>query len=240
MPRELFGEVVHHSVSVGGRKWSSLPVSIATHALIIGTVVIGSLFSLDTLPGVPTCLPPYMAATLQVPDVPVAPSARRGTAATTASAGNPDAAPVVPPDGIRPDTGIVHEPAAADTGAVPGGLPGDGAGEILVLPERPVASSVSAGPVPVGGVIQAPRKTRDVLPAYPQVALISRTQGTVILEAVISASGKVTDVRVLRSIPLLDQAAVDAVRQWEYVATRLNGVAVPVVMTVTVTFTLQR
>jgi protein TonB len=44
---------------------------------------------------------------------------------------------------------------------------------------------------------------------------------------------------VLRSIPLLDQAAVDAVRQWEYTPSRLNGVPVPVVITVTVTFTLR-
>jgi len=47
------------------------------------------------------------------------------------------------------------------------------------------------------------------------------------------------NLRVLRSVPLLDQAATDAVRQWEFTPTRLNGVAVPVVMTVTVNFTLR-
>ena len=47
------------------------------------------------------------------------------------------------------------------------------------------------------------------------------------------------DARILRSIPLLDQAALDAVRQWEYSPTLLNGVPVPVIMTVTVNFTLQ-
>jgi protein TonB len=49
----------------------------------------------------------------------------------------------------------------------------------------------------------------------------------------------VVNVKVLRSVPLLDQAAVDAVRQWEFTPTRLNGVAMPVVMTVTVRFTLK-
>jgi protein TonB len=61
----------------------------------------------------------------------------------------------------------------------------------------------------------------------------------VILEATIDARGRVTNVRVLRSVPLLDQAAIDAVRQWEFTPTRLNGVAIPVVMTVTVHFTLR-
>jgi protein TonB len=58
----------------------------------------------------------------------------------------------------------------------------------------------------------------------------------VILEAVISPSGSVEDVRVLRGIPLLDDAAADAVRQWRYTPTLLNGVPVAVVMTVTVNF----
>ena len=60
--------------------------------------------------------------------------------------------------------------------------------------------------------------------------------GAVILEAVIGTDGAVRDVRVLRSIPLLDDAAVAAVKQWRYSPTLLNGVAVPVVMTVTVQF----
>ncbi len=60
----------------------------------------------------------------------------------------------------------------------------------------------------------------------------------VILEAVIGVDGKVTNAQVLRSIPLLDQAALDAVRQWQYTPTLLNGAPVPVIMTVTVTFTL--
>jgi hypothetical protein len=51
--------------------------------------------------------------------------------------------------------------------------------------------------------------------------------------------GKVADAKVLRSIPLLDSAALDAVRQWEFTPTLLNGVPVPVIMTVTVNFTLQ-
>ena len=65
-------------------------------------------------------------------------------------------------------------------------------------------------------------------------------QGIVILEAVISETGRVRDVRVLRSIPLLDNAAIDAVRQWQFTPTLLNGQPVPIVMTVTVSFELKR
>ena len=61
--------------------------------------------------------------------------------------------------------------------------------------------------------------------------------GAVIIEATIGPDGKVIDAKVLRSIPLLDQAALDAVRQWEYTPTLLNGVPVPVVVTVTINFT---
>ena len=60
-----------------------------------------------------------------------------------------------------------------------------------------------------------------------------------IIEATIGADGHVVDARVLQSIPLLDGAALDAVRQWQYTPTRLNGIPVPVVMTVTVRFTLR-
>jgi protein TonB len=91
----------------------------------------------------------------------------------------------------------------------------------------------------VGGTIKAPRKTRDAAPVYPPAARSARVQGIVIIEATIDSGGKVSQTRVLRSVPMLDEAAVDAVKQWEYEPTLLNGVKVPVIMTVTVRFTLQ-
>ena len=82
-------------------------------------------------------------------------------------------------------------------------------------------------------------KVRNVNPVYPQDAQTARVQGVVIIEARIEADGTVGSARVLRSIPMLDEAAVDAVRQWEFTPTLVNGVPVPVIMTVTVNFTLQ-
>jgi protein TonB len=91
----------------------------------------------------------------------------------------------------------------------------------------------------VGGNIKAPTKIRDVRPSYPRAAASARVQGIVIIEATIGSDGRVQNTRVLRSIPLLDEAALDAVKQWRYEPTLLNGVPVPVIMTVTVQFTLQ-
>jgi protein TonB len=91
----------------------------------------------------------------------------------------------------------------------------------------------------VGGNIRTPNKIKDVRPIYPSIAQSARVQGVVIIEAVIGPDGRVQDAKVLRSIPLLDAAALDAVKQWTYTPTTLNGVPVPVIMTVTVNFTLQ-
>ena len=92
-------------------------------------------------------------------------------------------------------------------------------------------------PVRVGGQIKPPTKIKDVKPVYPAIARSARVAGAVIIEATIGEDGKVIDAKVVRSIPLLDQAALDAVQQWEYMPTLLNGVPVPVLVTVTINFT---
>jgi protein TonB len=121
-------------------------------------------------------------------------------------------------------------------GGVVGGVAGrDGAPP---PPPPPPPPGWAAGAVRVGGDMRQPTKTRHVAPEYPAVAQSARVQGVVILEVVIGPDGHVQDARVLRSIPLLDQAAIDAVRQWEFTPTHLNGVPVPVIMTVTVQFSL--
>jgi TonB family protein len=102
----------------------------------------------------------------------------------------------------------------------------------------PAARAASVTPVRVGGTIKPPQKTRDVRPVYPPIAHSARVQGVVIIEATIGPAGAVQDAKVIRSIPLLDQAALEAVRQWVFTPTLLNGIPVPVIMTVTVQFTL--
>ena len=91
-------------------------------------------------------------------------------------------------------------------------------------------------PIRIGGKIHPPMKIKDVQPVYPAIAQSARVAGAVIIEATIGEDGKVLDAKVVGSIPLLDQAALDAVRQWEYRPTLLNGVPVPVLINITVNF----
>jgi TonB family protein len=106
-------------------------------------------------------------------------------------------------------------------------------------PPPPPPPPGGKAPVRVGGNIKPPTKTRDVRPVYPDEARSAGVQGVVILEALIDESGQVIWTQVLRSIPMLDQAAREAVQQWQFTPTLLNGEPVPVIMTVTVNFTLQ-
>ena len=105
--------------------------------------------------------------------------------------------------------------------------------------EAEAREKAKAEAVRVGGKIRPPTKVKDVKPVYPDAARSGRVQGMVIVEATIGANGKVIDAKVLRSVPMLDQAALDAVKQWEFTPTLLNGKPVPVVMTVTINFKLQ-
>ena len=88
------------------------------------------------------------------------------------------------------------------------------------------------------GSIRTPRLVSRVEPVYPPAAKAANIQGVVILELVIGTDGTVIEGRVLRSISLLDQAALDAVVQWRYEPTLLNGAPVEVIATVTVNFSL--
>lgn len=91
----------------------------------------------------------------------------------------------------------------------------------------------------MGGNIKEPTKVRNVAPIYHGTARERRLQGIVILEATIARTGCVSGLKVLRKVdPALDLAAIDAVSGWAYTPTLLNGVPVPVIMTVTVNFKL--
>ena len=117
----------------------------------------------------------------------------------------------------------------------------DGSPEMLAVLANPQVHG-RKGPVRAGAgagaAIRPPNKIRDAPPRYPRPAKEERIQGTVILEAIIDITGNVVEVRVLVSIPALDQAAIDAVKQWKYEPTLMDGVPVPIVMTVTVGFAL--
>jgi protein TonB len=92
-------------------------------------------------------------------------------------------------------------------------------------------------PVPRGDIFIAPARTRSVSPKYPPAASAAQFEGDVLLEAVVSAEGKVTGVTIIRSAhPLLDDAARAAVLQYEYTPARRNGVPESAAVRLTVSF----
>src|SRR5260370_12820487 len=111
---------------------------------------------------------------------------------------------------------------------------------LLLLSATAFALSVQppAEPMRVGGPIPPPQKIKDVRPVYPRDAQMASVSGVVVIEMTIGEDGNVRNAVVLRSVPMLDQASLDCVRQWQFTPTVVNGKAVPVVMTVTVNFAL--
>ena len=91
------------------------------------------------------------------------------------------------------------------------------------------------------GVLKVSTPTRIVYvkPEYSEAARAAKAQGIVVLEAQIEPDGRVCNPRVVCSIPLLDQSAIDAVLQWRFTPAKRNGLAVPVITTMTVNFTPQ-
>ncbi|HEX6973359.1 MAG TPA: TonB family protein [Vicinamibacterales bacterium] len=136
---------------------------------------------------------------------------------------------------FAPGADTVSSQSAAPAGGVGGGVTGGVAGGV----RGGVRSVDATGALRVGGDVKPPTKIRDVKPVYPPEAQAARIQGVVIVEARIEPDGTVGSVTVLRSVPMLDEAAVDAVRQWQFTPTLLNGTPVPLIMTMTVNFTLK-
>jgi periplasmic protein TonB len=111
------------------------------------------------------------------------------------------------------------------------------------LPPPPPAKPAVApanGPVRVGGDVKPPVLLREVKPGYPRLAIQTRTQGVVQLEAVIGRDGRIRSLRATSGHPLLVPAALAAVQQWLYRPTLLNGEPVEVALAIDVNFTLAR
>ncbi len=215
--------------------------SIVVHALVIAAVLVAHVLAVGTLP-TPRCSLTFESVRLvRLADIPLpAPKRRAARDTLSSSAASENAAPTIAPEGVRPETGregtasspAPFEGVEREAGSGIEGLAGHG----VPPPPPPVAPPP---PIRLHFGVTPPRKIVDVSPAYPAVARSARVEGVVILEAVIDAQGRVESVRVLRSIPTLEQVAVDAVRQWRFTPALLNGEPVPVVMTVTVNFMLQ-
>jgi protein TonB len=221
-------------------------VSSVLHVAGLSLVIlVPLLFVTNVLPEVPTMMAFIAEAPAPPPPPPPPPPPRdRAKAKATRPATpvtNPNAAPVEAPREIEPETSTqLAANAAAFEGGVEGGIPGGIAGGIVGgLPEAPPPPPPPPAPpkpVRVGGQIKEPTLVRRVEPSYPALAVAAHVEGTVILEALVDEHGRVQNVRILRSIPLLDRAAVAAVEQWQYNPVILKGRPVPFVLTVVMTF----
>jgi protein TonB len=242
----------------GGREASPRswrwPAAFAVHAAALAGVVLVPLMTPSELPapavGARVFVVPFVAA-------PPPPPAPRATSPTRPSPRQDSAVrravpPVPVAAAVAADVPAIVEPPAmaggpkepipvltADEG-VPGGIeegvPGGIVGGILEPSAR--EAPATPGRLHVGGEVKEPRKLKNVPPVYPDVASRAKVEGIVLLEIAIAPNGRVEDVRVLRSIPLLDEAAVTAARQWLFSPTLLGGIPVHVAMTVSVRFSL--
>jgi protein TonB len=252
----MFELIVRGHAHTTRRDVAPMVISWALHALAIGAVVVVPvLFVSNQLPAASTEFLTYVTVAPAPPPPPPPPAPAAPPAAKPAArpvTPNPrPQAPVVAPREIPP----AIEPAFDDegtsafdgidgvAGGVPGGVPGGVLGGVVggvadVPPPPPPPPPAPRAPVRTGGQIQPPALIKRVPPVYPPIAVNAHVQGVVILEATVGRDGRVEDVEVLRSVALLDRAAIEAVRQWVYAPLLLNGQAERFVLTVTLSFSL--
>jgi protein TonB len=222
----------------------TLPVSIAIHAAVVAAALIVPILGDKTMPEVSAAGP---IVDLMAPPPPPAAAPPRVDKGPRVTAGNQKLAAIVgativaPP--VIPDFIPNEDPlAGSDLGSGPGDGVVGGAdwgvrnGAVIAgLPTEPVAVTK---PLRVSEGVRGPRKLRYVPPVYPEIARTAHVQGTVVVECVIDPRGRVVNATVVQGNPLLNEAALTAVQQWVYTPTLLSGVPVPVLMQVSVTFTI--
>ncbi len=226
----------------GTGTWA-FPASLFLHVGIAFLLVVLPLSHAGTSPRLDRIADAFLTAPAP-PTPPPPPAARR-------AAGHPgrirpvqaaafDAGRFVAPVAI-PET-ITEEPAEGDgrdgiDGGIEGGIPG-GVWTGVVGPILNVLIGDVEAPVRAAGDVRAPKLIRRVDPLYPEIARQARIEGLVVIEAETDIYGRVRNARILGSIPLLDQAALDAVRQWVYEPMVISGRPRGVLFTLTVRFKL--
>ena len=232
----------HVGEGTPGRGWV-WPLTALLHAFLAAAVVVAPILAHEPLPdGNGRVRNAFFASPSYVAPPPPPPPPAAAHAATAPRVVPKDAStaftvPVDVPQDLPADASLDLGIEGGVPGGIEGGVPGGVVGGV-------VGGIEDAAPPPpqvvrVGGVIREPRKVKDVAPAYPNIAKAAKIQGLVILECQVSPQGKVDSVKVLRSVPTLDEPAIEAVRQWVYTPTLINGVPVGVILTVTVNFVLR-
>jgi periplasmic protein TonB len=240
----MFEELVVSSPHAAktNKRWTML-VSLAFQVTFLAILLLIPLIYTEALPKA-------MLATLLVapppPPPPPPPPAQTQIVHVKPQVHLMDAGKLMAPKVIPKDVKIIKEDAEPDMGGAVGGVPGGVAGGSMGGVIGGVIGGVPAPPKPtqsrikVGGNVTAARILNRTNPVYPPLARQTRISGTVRLHAIIAKDGTVQQLEVLSGHPLLVQAALDAVRQWRYQPTLLNGEPVEVDTTVDVIFSLNQ
>jgi len=221
-------------------------VSMIFQSIFLGILILIPLIYTEALPKT-------MMATLLVapppPPPPPPPPAATPVVKVKPQVHLMDAGKLVAPKVIPKEVKIIKEEAEPDMGASAGGVPGGVAGGSMGGTIGGVIGGMGGAPPPPkptqqrirqGGSVQAALLVNKVQPVYPPLARQTRISGTVRLHAIISKSGSVESLEVISGHPLLVRAAMDAVQQWKYKPTLLNGEPVEVDTTIDVIFSLNQ
>jgi periplasmic protein TonB len=226
------------------RRGRTSTLAFVVQAVIIGIMVLIPLLFTEALPK--TQLMTFLVAPPPPPPPPPPPAAIKVVKQVETDMVNNQ---LRTPTKIPKKVEIIKEdeappPSVGVVGGVPGGVPGGQMGGVIggIISSTPVAVPKVAAPQRVrvsAGVTQGMIIHR-VNPTYPQMAKIARVQGPVVLAAIIGKDGAIQNLHVVSSAsPLLNQSAIDAVKQWRYRPYILNGEPVEVDTQITVNFTLQ-
>jgi protein TonB len=230
-------------------------LSVVVQVAVVAAAVVTSMADTESLPEVHP-MPAFVAQPPAPPPTPPPPKAtperrpptrpkRPATQTPRAIEQVIERQDVTPTDEPRVDALQAEEDFSEFTKGIESGLPGGssyGVAGGLPGPVPPPPVAAVTGPIRVGGRIEAPALAYRVDPVYPELAAAARLQGIVILEALVNRDGRIDNVKVLRSsgTTLLDRAAEDAVHQWRYEPLLLNGVPTRFLLTVTLSFHLDR
>jgi protein TonB len=247
------GAGTEHPLALGGygltgtdpdgrrRRSLTLPVSVLLHLAGAIAIVVVPLLTTDDIPEAASSVRAFLVEPMSIAPPPPPPAARPAAAPRVIPKPQPEqqafVAPVEVPTEITPEQALdLGGDETGASGGVDGGVPGGVVGGIVGgLPDAPPPPVV---PVRVGGSVREPKRLRAVPPVYPEIAQKARLQGTVVIDATVDERGRVVAVNLVKGAPLLTDAALEAVRQWVYTPTLLNGVPTPIIMTVTVYFKL--
>ena len=255
----MFEQTFVDGVGKTNKTWTVLVSFVAQIIGIVVAIIIPLLFT-DALPK--TQLTSFLVAPPTPPPPPPPPPAAAPVKVVKVIPRQFDAGKLMQPKAIPKDVAIIKEeelPPSAGVqgvvGGVPGGVPGGVAGGVLggiigsvpsaAPPPPPPVKTEAPKPVTpqrirVGGNVQAALAIRAPKPAYPPLAKQARIQGVVRLNALIGKDGTIQNLSAASGHPLLVPAALEAVKQWLYKPTLLNGEPVEVATVIDVNFTLSQ